>query len=1124
MFRKLLIANRGEIAVRIARTATDMGIATVSVAPQDDANSLHTRVTDETVVLPGAGAGAYLDIEQIVAAAVQTGCDSVHPGYGFLSENPLFATRCATVGLTCVGPTPEQLALFGDKARARAMAQGCGVPVLSGTDGPTSLADARAFLESLGEHGSIMLKAIAGGGGRGIRRIDHLQDLEPAFELCASESLRAFGNGELYVEQFLGDARHLEVQALGDGGGAVSHLWDRECSLQRQRQKIIEIAPAVGLSDATRERLFEAASLIARAVGLRNLATFEFLVDQTGQGEAFVFMEANPRLQVEHTVTEAVMGMDLVALQLRLAAGASLESLRLSQADIPPPRGFAVQTRVNMETMQADGSAKPAAGTLAAYEPPAGPGVRVDGFGYAGYRTSTNFDSLLAKVIVHVADGTLADAMRKVSRALSEFKITGVPTNIAFLQRLVSMPEVGEGRVHTRFIDDHAAALANADGVASPSRYFEPARGAQLAGARIDRSDPLAILDRALGSQPPTAGDGSAEIATPDGCVAVRAPLQGAIVSASLAVGELVIAGRPVLVMEAMKMEHLVLSEHTGILREFTVKPGDAVYEGAALAFIEPRTVEGWTPVDDEREDVAFVRADLAELQQRRRLRADATRTEPVARRHAKGQRTPRENIDDLCDPGSFVELGGLAVAARRQRHSLDELVRNTPADGFITGTARVNGDRFADEQARCAVMAYDPTVLAGTQGMKGHEKLDRMLELAAKSRLPVVFFTEGGGGRPGDTDKLGVGYNFIRTFSLLGQLSGLVPLIGVTNSRCFAGNAFILGCCDVVIATQSSTIGIAGPALIEGAGLGAYRPEEIGPVSMQAPNGVIDVLVEDEAAAVAAAKQYLAYFQGPLASWSHVDQRLLRSVIPENRRRVYEMRKLIAILADTDSVMELRPQFGAAIITALIRIEGRPVGVIANNPHHLGGAIDSAGSDKATRFMQLCEAFDLPILSLCDTPGYMVGPAAEQTALIRHCARMIVIGSNLTVPMITIVVRKGYGLGGLAMAGGSFSNCIMTAAWPTGEFGGMALEGFVKLGFRDQLAAIEDLGERQAKYEEMVAQLYEDGKALNAATYYEFDDVIDPQDTRRCIVEALRSSPPPRGRDGKKLPWIDTW
>ncbi|HEX4195860.1 MAG TPA: carboxyl transferase domain-containing protein [Caulobacteraceae bacterium] len=1126
MFRKLLIANRGEIAVRIARTATDMGIATVSVAPQDDANSLHTRASDETVVLQGAGAGAYLDIDQLVAAAVRTGCDSVHPGYGFLSENPRFATGCATAGLTFVGPSPEQLALFGDKARARALAKGCGVPVLPGTEGPTSLAEARAFLESLGEHGAIMLKAIAGGGGRGIRQVDRLEDLAPAFELCASESLRAFGNGELYVEQVLGDARHLEVQALGDGSGAVSHLWDRECSLQRRRQKIIEIAPAVGISDATRERSFEAASLIARAVGLRNLATFEFLVDQTGQGEAFVFMEANPRLQVEHTVTEAVMGMDLVALQLRLAAGASLENLGLAQADIPRPRGSAVQARVNMETMQGDGSAKPASGVLAAYEPPAGPGVRVDGFGYAGYRTSTNFDSLLAKVIVHVPDGTLADAMHKASRALSEFKITGVPTNIAFLQRLVSMPEVGEGRVNTRFIEDHRAALTNADGAASaPRRYFEPARGARLAGATIDRSDPLAILDRGLGSEAmaPTA-DGGGEIATPDGCVAVLAPLQGAIVSTSVAAGELVLAGRPVLVMEAMKMEHLVLSEHTGILREFTVRPGDAVYEGAALAFIEPRPVEGWTPVDDEREDIEFVRADLAELQQRRQLRADATRTEAVERRHARGQRTARENIDDLCDPGSFVELGGLAVAARRQRHSLDELVRNTPADGFIMGTARVNGDRFADERARCAVMAYDPTVLAGTQGMKGHEKLDRMLELAAKSRLPVVFFTEGGGGRPGDTDKLGVGYNFIRTFSLLGQLSGLVPLVGVTNSRCFAGNAFILGCCDVVIATQSSTIGIAGPALIEGAGLGAYRPEEIGPVSMQAPNGVIDVLVADEAAAVAAAKRYLGYFQGPLAAWSHADQRLMRSVVPENRRRVYDMRKLIAILADTDTVMELRPQFGAAIITALIRIEGRAIGVIANNPHHLGGAIDSAGSDKATRFMQLCEAYDLPILSLCDTPGYMVGPSAEQTALIRHCARMIVIGSNLTVPMIAIVVRKGYGLGGLAMAGGSFSNCIMTAAWPTGEFGGMALEGFVKLGFRDQLAAIEDLGERQAKYEEMVAQLYEDGKALNAATFYEFDDVIDPQDTRQCIVEALRSSPPPRSRDGKKLPWIDTW
>ncbi len=508
----------------------------------------------------------------------------------------------------------------------------------------------------------------------------------------------------------------------------------------------------------------------------------------------------------------------------------------------------------------------------------------------------------------------------------------------------------------------------------------------------------------------------------------------------------------------------------------------------------------------------------------RHSLLTDVARSEAVARRHKTGQRTARENIADLCDADSFVEFGGLAVAARRLKNSIEELARSTPADGLIMGTARVNGDRSATEQARCVVLSYDPTVFAGTQGMKGHEKLDRMLELAEKSRLPVVFFTEGGGGRPGDTDKLGVGYNFIRTFTYLGRLSGLIPVIGVNNGRCFAGNAFILGCCDVVIATRNSTIGIGGPAVIEGAGLGVFKPEEVGPVSFQAPNGVIDVLVDDEAAAVAAAKKYLAYFQGPTADWRAADQRPLRGMIPENHRRVYDMRRLIEILADVDSVLELRAEFGVGVISALIRIEGQPIGLLANNPHHLGGAMDSASSDKAARFMQLCEAHDLPLLSLCDTPGYMIGPEAERTALIRHCARVVVVGSNLTIPMMIIVVRKGYGLGGLAMAGGSFSNCLMAVAWPTGEFGGMPVEGFVKLGFRDQLAAISDLGERTAKYEEMVAKMYEDGKAVNAASFFEFDDVIDPVDSRRRIIEALKSAPPRPPGDRKRIPWLDTW
>ena len=419
--------------------------------------------------------------------------------------------------------------------------------------------------------------------------------------------------------------------------------------------------------------------------------------------------------------------------------------------------------------------------------------------------------------------------------------------------------------------------------------------------------------------------------------------------------------------------------------------------------------------------------------------------------------------------------------------------------------------------------MSYDYTVLAGTQGLQNHRKKDRMFDLAERWRLPVVFLTEGGGGRPGDTDGTGVAGLDCMAFHLFGKLSGLVPLVGINSGRCFAGNAALLGCCDVVIATENSNIGMGGPAMIEGGGLGIFKPEEVGPMSVQAKNGVVDVAVADEAEAVRVAKQYLSYFQGPFEDWSCADQRRLRGIVPENRLRIYDVREVIETLADTDSVLELRRGFGPGMVTALARVEGRPLGIVANNPTHLAGAIDSNGADKAARFMQLCDAFDLPILFLCDTPGIMVGPEVEKTALVRHASRMFVTGGSLTVPFFTIVLRKAYGLGAQAMAGGSFRAPFFAVTWPTGEFGGMGLEGAVKLGYRNELAAIEDPAERTALFDQMVERSYQRGKAVNTASHFELDDVIDPMDSRHWITSALRSVPPVT-RTGKKRPCIDTW
>ena len=611
---------------------------------------------------------------------------------------------------------------------------------------------------------------------------------------------------------------------------------------------------------------------------------------------------------------------------------------------------------------------------------------------------------------------------------------------------------------------------------------------------------------------------------TPGESITITAPLQGTVVQVPVAPGDVVAPGEPVVIIESMKMEHVVRSPGAGSVLSLATQLGDLVSVGDALALIETSGDPEVEAVGPEVVDLDAVRPDLAELHHRRSLVLDAGRPEAVDRRHASGRRTARENIDDLCDPGSFTEYGSYAIAAQRARRPLEELIERTPADGLVAGIARVNGSRFVDERSSCAVLSYDYTVLAGTQGQQNHRKKDRMFELIERLRLPVVLFAEGGGGRPGDTDYAVITGLDTMAFALFGRLSGLVPLVGIGSGWCFAGNAALLGCCDVIIATKDASIGMGGPAMIEGGGLGTFRPEEVGPMATQVPNGVVDLLAEDDADAVALAKQYLSYFQGAIDEWSCADQRLLRSCIPEERLRVYDVRQVVTTLADTGSVLELREGFAKGMVTALIRIEGRPVGVVANDPAHLGGAIDSDGADKAARFLQLCDAHDLPILFLCDTPGFMVGPEAEQTGQVRHFSRLFVIGASLTVPFFTIVLRKGYGLGSQAMAGGSFRAPIFTVAWPSGEFGGMGLEGAVRLGFRRELEAVGDPDAREALFQSMVDRAYQHGKALNVATAFEIDDVIDPVDSRRRIVEALRSAPPPRPRSGKKRSCVDAW
>ncbi|WP_454742263.1 carboxyl transferase domain-containing protein [Cupriavidus necator] len=1100
-FDKLLIANRGEIAIRIARAAAAIGMPSVAVYSEDDRDALHVRKADAAIALPGTGPRAYLDIDAMVDAARRAGCGMVHPGYGFLSENADFAQACLDAGLVFAGPAPDVLRLFGDKARARALAREHGVPVVPGSTGPTTLAQAHAFFDSLDGRAGMMIKALAGGGGRGMRAVRHAHEIDQAYARCVSEATAAFGNGAVYVERIVAAPRHIEIQVIADADGRVLTLGERECSLQRRHQKLVEVAPSPSLDDALRAHLADAAAKLARAAAYRGLGTFEFLVEGSGSAEpSFWFMEANPRLQVEHTVTEMVTGVDLVQTQLAIAAGASLADLALEQA--PAPRGLAVQLRINAEHLDAHGQLRPASGTLTAFEPPNGPGVRVDSAGFAGMTANPRFDSLLAKLIVHEPGGDYARALAAAYRALCEFRIEGIDTNRRLLQDLLQQGDVRRNAVHTQYLDETLAALAGADGD-HPALHAPPALAADT---QIDDANALADI--------------------PDDAVAVAAPMDGALAAIHVREGDTVRRGQPLAIIETMKMEHPLEAPAAGTVLRVLAAAGAALRAGAPVVILAPGDDAGHAAEAAAAADPDHIRADLRETLERHALGHDAARAQAVAKRHAQGGRSARENIGQLCDDGSFIEYGALAIAAQRQRRSVDDLVRATPADGIVTGIGTVNAARFPGADTRCMVLAYDYTVLAGTQGFYGHKKLDRMLALARQWQVPVVLFAEGGGGRPGDTDMPVVAGLDCTSFIQFARLSGQVPLVGVVSGRCFAGNAALLGCADVIIATRSATIGMGGPAMIEGGGLGVYAPEEVGPVSVQGPNGVIDVLVDDEQAAVDAAQRYLSYFQGDEKDWQAEDPRHLRHAIPENRLRSYDMRAVIAALADTGSVLELRAAFGTGIITALVRIEGRAFGCIANNPRHLGGAIDSAAADKAARFMQLCDAHGLPIVSLCDTPGFMVGPQAEKTATVRHVSRLFVTAGALRVPFFTVVLRKGYGLGAQAMAGGSFAAPFFTAAWPSGEFGAMGIEGSIRLGFRKELEAVADPDEREALFARMVDAAYQRGRALNMASHLEIDAVIDPADTRRWLLRGLASVPP--GSIGRRQEsqrrFIDTW
>lgn len=1092
-FNKLLIANRGEIALRIARTANLLGIPTVAAYHKGEQDHPHVRLSEKSILLGDGGPASFLDRERWIEIAGQTGADAIHPGYGFLSESAAFAHDCQAAGIVFVGPDPSTLDLLGDKQRARELAIQAGLPVLPGSGALDGPADALKFWHKQPTGSHLMLKAAAGGGGRGMRVVRSEAELERAYAQAAGEARAAFGSEQLYAELLLPKARHIEVQILGDGAGNLMHLFDRDCSLQRRHQKLIELAPAPGLHPQTRAGLHAAALDLAKRSGLVGLGTFEFLVKRNGPGAnvraEFFFLEANPRLQVEHTITEQVLSLDLVALQLEVARGRSLRELGLDPADPPRPRGFAIELRINAEEVSHSGPISASEGIIQRINVPHGPTLRFDSHAHTGLQLTPMFDSLLGKLIVHVPTTDAAQAVAAADRLLAEISIEGVRTNLELLQAMLACSEVRTLEWHTTLLDQLIAARPTTIPSAAQS---DP--GTEMS----DRSH-------------------------------VQAGINGLLLEILVGPGQRVHPQSVVAIVEAMKMQHEVTAGVAGTVSTLAAAPGQSVRSDTVLLELEPSTADqpaATAPAAENGEGQSSIRADLAEVNRRRALRFDESRPTAVNKRHKRGQRTARENIAALCDPDSFYEYGGFALAAQSNRRTLDDLLRLSPADGLVSGLASVNGNLFAADQARCAVLAYDYTVFTGTQGARNHKKTDRLFQLAQELHLPVFLFVEGSGGRPGDVDMPVVSGLDVPTFRQFAKLSGLVPRVAVVAGRCFAGNAALAGCSDVIIATRDSTMGMGGPVMIKGGGLGTYRAEEVGPAPVLAKAGVIDLLADDEAHAVQLARQVMTYFQGatPGEHAQVADQRLLRDIIPANRKRVYDMRQLLGILCDAGSVLELRAEFAPAMITAFARFNGRPVGLIANNPASQAGAIGPDEADKAARFLQLCDGFDLPVLSLCDTPGIMVGPDVEARGNVRHAARLFLTAASLQVPIFTIVVRRGYGLGAQAMAGGSFHAPVFTIAWPSGEFGAMGLEGAVRIGFERELAAVADWQERQELFEKLVRQAYEQGSAINVAVHLEIDDVIDPVDSRAWVLRGLDARPPQSRVSGRRRPMIDSW
>ena len=1060
--KKILVANRGEIAVRIQRAIHEAGAQAVAVYPADDRHSLHVQRADEAVPLPGSGTAAYLDVAAIVEAATSTACEAVHPGYGFLSENADLARCCAEAGLVFIGPSPETLEMLGDKARARAFAVEQDVPVMPGTAGATTLEQAQAFAA---EHDAVMLKALAGGGGRGMRAVTDPQELAEAFQRCSSEARSAFGNDALYVERLARHPRHIEIQIIGDGQ-SVQHLGERDCSIQRRHQKLVEIAPSPALDDGLRGRIIDAAVRLAQALRYRGLGTFEFLVD----GDDFFFMEANPRLQVEHTVTEEVTGVDLVAAQLAVADGVTLAELGLAQP--PELRGFAVQARVNLESLDSDGSPRPSSGVIDSFAPPSGFGVRVDSYGYAGYRVSPRYDSLVAKVIAHGND--FASAARRTAAALAEFRIGGVATNLDLLHAIVTDADFVSGHFDTAFIGEHLEALLT---------HQRP--GQELAVEAADN-----------------AGQ-SAAPALPDGACGAFAAMSGVVVQINVEVGDRVRSGAIIAVVESMKMEHPVRAAQAMQIEAVAVSVGEIVDEGGLLAYgavVDGDEAAGEKAIAAPAEDWS---AEVAEIEHRKTLAAQMGGPAKIERQRQAGKLTARERVDAMADAGSFREIGVLAGFGRYDENG--KLIGMLPAN-FVAGTARIDH--------RKVVLGVDDFSIRGGSGDAAiHEKQIFAERYAREMRLPVVRLLDGasGGGSVKMVRESGFTYvpanpgwdAVVDNLSLVPVVAaGLGPTVGLGAARLVMSHLAIL-------VEGLGQLFTAGPPVVLGGTGENLTKEQLGGADIHRSNGSVERIVPDEATAFAVIRQFLSYLPGsvfetpPVVTCNDATDRReqnLLSAIPRSARQPYVIGPILDAIFDAGSLFPYA-EYGDSTVTALARLDGHPVGVITTDPMK-GAAMSVEGAQAVGRLVDLCETFHLPIVSLTDQAGVNIGSVAESRATIRAGARAIAAIYQSRVPQAEIILRRVYGVGGAGII--NRHRASRSWSWPSGDWGSLPSRGGIEAAFRAEIEASDD---PQATVARIAAELEGLSSPFRTAEHFGVQDLIDPRDSRELLCEWVRDA-----------------